>query len=250
MLYCCRFFSSDFKEHTQKYIKYHDNKTLFEGCCKCEIKNNFLLLNTMYYQATGGIFRDNNRYNTLAKLIEIQNNSMNEVGESPKPIKKVYSDTKSFIFGEFNIHMASNFIMECTSQHAQTTVWKLKLNAWLYTDISERSGILYFGTAGRGGRFYGVSLNSGSVLFSYDTGGTTEFHWYQGNVLLVDRKGDIILLDSKNGIEIKRFTFKLTGSKKCKLNAFTQMLIIDNKLYAVAYSNKNFYDFYALCVDL
>ena len=88
------------------------------------------------------------------------------------------------------------------------------------------------------------------MIFAYDTGGTTEFHWYQGNVLLVDRKGDIILLDSEKGIEMKRFKLKLTGSKKYKLNAFTQMLIIDNNLYAVAYPNKKFYDFYALCVDL
>ena len=244
------FFSPDFKKHTQKYIMYHDNKTLFKTCCKCETRNDFLLLNTMYYQAIGGIFRDNSRYNTLAKLIKIQNNSMNEIGESPEPIKETYSDTKTFTFGEFSIHMASNFIMECTYQNTQITIWKLKLNAWLYTDILEKSGILYFGTAGHGGRFYGVSLNSGSVIFAYDTGGTTEFHWYQGNVLLVDRKGDIILLDSEKGIEMKRFKLKLTGSKKYKLNAFTQMLIIDNNLYAVAYPNKKFYDFYALCVDL
>ncbi len=239
------FFSSDFEEHTQEYIKFSENKTLYDSCCVCEVKDNYLLLNTMFYDP---MTWTSNRNNTLAKLIEIHADSINEIGESPEPHKQIYSENKTFIFGDYTVYMASEFIMESKLKSTGSVVWKLRLYAWLYTDIEEKDGVLYFGTAGHGGRFYGILLEDGRVIFNYDTGGTTWYGWHEKNVVMNDRKGDILLIDSKTGIEIRRIVVK---DQRKKLYVFPDMLIKSGKIYAVARINKlPYYDFYAIHIEL
>lgn len=123
----------------------------------------------------------------------------------------------------------------------------MRLHAWLYTDIEERDGILYFGTAGRGGRFYGVSLEGGSVLFAYDSGGTTRYEFYGDNAVMIGRKGDIVFVHIKTGAETQRIAFKNSGQK---LSAVS-WLIHHGRLYASAQINKPpYFAFYAARVDL
>lgn len=242
------FFSVDFGEHTQYWLMYPEKKAIFPNCCLCERKMDYFLLNTAYYQPCGGLYQDNGRHNTLFKLIEIREISICEIGESPEPAEKVFSDKKTFVFGDFAVNMASDFILECTIRTTGMLVWKLRLNAWLYTDIEEKDDILYLGTAGHGGRFYGISLQDGKVIFAYDTGGTTQYNWYEETALMTDRKGNIILLDSKTGAETRRIAVKNQRKRLCVL---PQMLLKGNQLYAVARTNKfPYYDFYAICVEL
>jgi hypothetical protein len=243
------FFSADFGEHTQKHLVYSENKTLFETCCECRPVEDYLLLNTLRYSPSGGgLYRENDRHNTLARLIEIRGDgdySLREIGESPEPVEKIHSDGKTYVFGDYTVRMASQFTVECASRTTGEVIWKLRLTAYLYTDIEEKNDMLYFCTAGKGGRFYGVSLRDGRVLFACDTGGTVRCVWCGENALVIDRKGDIVRLDSKTGAEIKRFDFR-----KQKLRALPHMLIKDGGLYTAASHNKNFYNFYAARVDL
>ena len=240
------FFSADFTVHTQAHIVYSEQrKTLFESCCECEPGEDCLLLNTVRYRPHGGIYPEYDPFGTVAKMIEIRDGSICEIGESPEPVEKIYCDGKTFTFGDYSVRMASPFTMECASRTTGKTLWKLRLSAYLYTDIEEKNGVLYFGTAGKGGRFCGVTLHDGSELFSYDTGGTDHYAWFGDHALVVDRKGDIVLLDAKTGVEKKRLDLR-----KKKLCAFAQMVIKNGTLYAVARHNKNYYDFYAVRVDL
>ena len=243
------FFSSDFAQHTQDFLVYREKRTLFATCCHYEPTAGGILLNTMHYQPSGGAL-NLTRDDALAKLVEIRGGSLAEVGESPDPQEKVFSEQKTFSFLGLHVKMSSKFIMECRSQATDDVVWTLRLNAWLYTDIEERDGILYFGTAGRGGRFYGVSATDGRVLFAYDTGGTTSYTWYKNDVLLSDRTGRIIILDAKSGSERKAIKFKHPDNPRQKLSVCSGLLVENGKVYAVGRPVKNFYDFYALCANL
>jgi len=209
------FFSLDFKEHTQKYIAYKERKTLYTSCAKCSFDSDRILLNTMHYIPTG-YYHGNGEWgaakshedSALAKLIEIRVGTIREVGDSPKPIEKTHSDKKLHYFGDYVLRMVSPFKLECKLAATGNVVWEMRLSAYLYTDFELIDGVLYFGTAGKGGRFYGVSLSDGREIFSYDTGGTTYWSWHKNYVQLSDRKGDILFLDPKNGVVVKRLHFR------------------------------------------
>jgi hypothetical protein len=227
-------FSADFSEHRQTYLLYRTTSMFSASDAVCYWEDGRFLLNTKRY--TGFI----SEY--IAKIIEVRDTELVEIGDAPEPIQMIYSDGKTYTFGDLAVRMATQFMMECRSQTSGELVWKLKLSAYLYTEVEERNGILYFGTAGNGGRFYGVSAADGSVVFDYNTGGTVNFAWYKGDVLLSDKKGQPVLLNPRDGSEVRRLDFG-----KFKFTANHNMLIIDNRLYATV-SGKD--TMYAVCVDL
>jgi PQQ enzyme repeat domain protein len=52
------------------------------------------------------------------------------------------------------------------------TIWRLKLGIYLYAPVCLREGVLYFGTADKGGDLYAVEAKSGEVIFKFKTSGT------------------------------------------------------------------------------
>ena len=54
-------------------------------------------------------------------------------------------------------------------------IWRLKLGAYLYTPVCLNDGVLYSGTAGKGGDLYAVDAKSGEVVFKFKTSGTEHF---------------------------------------------------------------------------
>lgn len=226
-------FSKDFSKHYQAYLEYYEQETFTASSATCYWEGNSFFLNTKYYESTSA---------SIAKVIEIRDKELLEVCDAPAPLKRIYNDSKTYAFGDFTVRMASKFSMECQSLASGKTLWKLKLSAYLYTEIDENNGILYFGTAGNGGRFYGVSLADGSVLFSYNNGGTVRFAWYNDSILLADKKGKPVLLNSKDGSEIRQIDFG-----EFKFHADQYMIIKDDQLYAVASGTGVMY---AVCVDL
>ncbi len=229
-------FTEDFGERRQAVLQYRSQAMLRASATLCYRDGNRFILNTQYY---GGFEFSRG---AIAKLIEVRDTSLVEMGDAIEPVGKVFNDAKTYTFGDYSVRMASDFIMECQSQNSGETVWKLKLSAYLYSEVEERGGLLYFGTAGNGGRLYCVSLADGNVVFSYNSGGTVCFEWYGGNILLADRKGKPVLLDSLTGNEMRRIDFgKFTiGYGQC-------MMVRGDRLYALA-SGKD--AIYAVCVDL
>lgn len=226
-------FSMDFKTRQQAYLSYYEQE-IFSACdTVCYWESDCFLMNTKRYSG----FRQ-----TIAKIVQITDTGLLEIGDAPTPSQIVENDKKTYIFGKQEVKMASCFIMECRDAASKNVRWKLKLSAYLYTEIEEQNGILYFGTAGKGGRLYGVHLEDGSVIFNYYTGGTVQFTWYNGEVLLADHKGKPVLLNPLTGIESQKFEF---GKFRFTVDQF--MLVIADKLYAVA-SRKN--EMYAVCADL
>ncbi|MDR2920339.1 MAG: hypothetical protein LBV72_13375 [Tannerella sp.] len=226
-------FSADFTEHNQSYLAYHECKT-------------FSAFDAVFYQKDGSFFLNTKRYqgfsDSIAKILEVRDTKLLEAGNAPAPVKQIYNDSKTYTFGDYAVRMASQFIMECRSHTSGEIVWKLKLSAYLYTEIDERNGILYFGTAGNGGRFYGVSLADGSIVFNYNTGGTVRFVWYKNNPLLADRKDRPVLLNPEDGSEIRQI-----DCGKFKFTSDQHMIVKSDRLYAIVNDTKAMY---AMCVDL
>ena len=109
------------------------------------------------------------------KVFEITENEVIEQSFCCIPQKRIFNDAKVYSFGDKEVFMQSPFMMSCRDKQNQKTLWKYKLSAYLYTQVEEYNDILYFGTAGKGGYFYGVSLNNGQTVFSYNTGQTVHF---------------------------------------------------------------------------
>ena len=226
-------FSADFTEHCQAYLEYRKKELFTANDTACYWESDRFFINTKRYEGFSP---------SIAKVIEIRDTELVEIKNAPVPIKQIYNDSKTYKFEDYAISMASPFMMKCKSQTSGETIWKLKLNAYLYTEIEERNGVLYFGTAGKGGRFYGVYLASGEVAFDYNTGGTERYGWYKGNVLMSNRKYKPVLISPKDGSEVRQIDIG-----EFKLTVYQYMLIKDDRLYAIASGSDTMY---ALCVDL
>ena len=122
------------------------------------------------------------------------------------------------------------------------TIWRLKLGAYLYTPVCLRDGVLYFGTAGKGGDLYAVDAKSGEVMFKFKTSGTEHFVWAEGQILLANRKNKPVLISAKDGLLLKEIEFE-----KFRLSADQIMLVSGGRLYAVANDGAKIY---AVCAEI
>lgn len=226
-------FSLDFSEKQQAYLSYYEQEVFSTHDAVCFWENSTYLLNTKRYKGFS---------QSIARIIQVSDTSLVDVGEAPPPIQETYNDQKIYAFGEKEVSMSSPFVMVCRENTSNKLLWKLKLSAYLYTQVEEENGILYFGTAGKGGRFYGVHAVDGKVLFDYNTGGTVNFTRYNGHILLADRKEKPVLLNPQNGVEVRKIPFG-----NFRFTVHQQMLVLQDKLYAIA-SGKD--AMYAVCVDL
>lgn len=231
-------FSENFSVHNQFYIPYYGKSIIFNAHASCYWDKGCLMLNTTRYNISNYIGLDN----CIAKIIKISDTELTEIGDSPAPIPCINNDSKIYTFRNFDISMASYFTMVCKRHNSEEIIWKVKLSAYLYTEIEERDGIVYFGTAGKGGRFYGVSFADGSIIFNYNTGGTVKFLWYEELILLSDRRYKPVLLNPKDGTEVKKIDFG-----KFRFTYDQNMYIKDQWLYAEATREDMLY---AVCVNL
>lgn len=103
-------------------------------------------------------------------------------------------------------------------------------------------GVLYFGTAGKGGDLYAVDAKSGEVIFKFKTSGTEHFVWVEGQILLANRKNKPVLISAKDGLLLKEIEFE-----KFSLSADQIMLVSGGRLYAVVNDGAKIY---AVCARI
>ena len=198
-------FSRDFSEHKRSTLTYKQSEIFIASDALCYQENGYFVLNTRYYKGY---------INSPAKLIKIDNGHMSELGVANEPIKEIYNDAKTYEFDGFCVRMSSPFMMECKEILGGTefksaakdenlnasvalkeqgvrigkTIWRLKLGAYLYTPVCLNDGVLYFGTAGKGGDLYAVDAKSGEVIFKFKTSDVEHFALVDGQILLANRK--------------------------------------------------------------
>ena len=252
-------FSRDFSEHKRSTLTYKQSEIFIASDALCYPENDYFVLNTRYYKGY---------INSPAKLIKIDNGLMSELGVANEPIKEIYNDAKTYEFDGFCVRMSSPFMMECKEILGGTvfnceakdenlnasvarkeqgvrigkTIWRLKLGAYLYTPVCLNDGVLYFGTAGKGGDLYAVDAKSGEVVFKFKTSGTEHFVWIKGQILLANRKNKPVLISAKDGLLLKEIEFE-----KFSLSADQIMLVSGGRLYAVANDGAKIY---AVCAEI
>ena len=252
-------FSRDFSEHKRSTLTYKQSEIFIASSARCYPENSYFVLNTRYYKGY---------INSPAKLIKIDNGQMSELGVAKEPIKEIYNDAKTYEFDGFCVRMSSPFMMECKEilggaafnceakdknlnanlppkeQGARIgkTIWRLKLGAYLYTPVCLREGVLYFGTAGKGGDLYAVDAKNGEVMFKFKTSGTEHFVWIKGQILLANRKNKPVLISAKDGLLLKEIEFE-----KFSLSVDQIMLVSGGRLYAVANDGAKIY---AVCAEI
>ena len=252
-------FSRDFSEHKRSTLTYKQSEIFIASDALCYPENGHFMLNTRYYKGY---------INSPAKLIKISDGLMSELGVAKEPVKEIYNDAKTYEFDGFCVRMSSPFMMECKEILGGTefksaakdenlnasvprkeqgarigkTIWRLKLGAYLYTPVYLREGVLYFGTAGKGGDLYAVDAKSGEVVFKFKASGTEHFIWVKDQILLANRKNKPVLISAKDGLLLEEIEFE-----KFSLSADQIMLVSGGRLYAVANDGAKIY---AVCTRI
>lgn len=177
------------------------------------------------------------------KVFEITENEVIEQSFCCIPQKRIFNDAKIYSFGDKEVFMQSPFMMSCRDKQNQKTLWKYKLSAYLYTQVEEYNDILYFGTAGKGGYFYGVSLNNGQTVFSYNTGQTVHFVRSGERIIISDKKQKPMLINALTGeiihsLDIGKYT----------IDYEQQMLWYKNRFYGIVRNKEK--DLSVVCVNI
>ena len=226
-------FSENFEEHSKAHLYFYD-----EGFISA--------LDSELYEDKGKFILNTKKYKgytqSVEKLIEVTDTELVEIGQSPEPVAMIYNDSKVYRFGETEVYMHSPFIMACRNIGSGEIIWKTKIGAYLYTEVKEENGIIYFGTDGNGGKFFSVNLSDGSMAYSYNTRGTSNFIFYKDYVLLSNEKDKPVLLNRKDGTVFRAIEFD-----SYKIPVYQQMIIVKDTLYAIAYKKDTVY---AVSADL
>ena len=78
-----------------------------------------------------------------------------------------------FIFGEYTISHYGEWGYMC-KKNGQL-LWKKSLKGYLYTEIVLNQNNIVFGTAGQGGHFYSLNIDTGDIIFDFNTKGTSKY---------------------------------------------------------------------------
>ena len=184
-------FSEDFTSQKRLSFSFEEDQPCYRSDAYYYREGERLFILIEYYKLDN-IFVTN-------KVFEITENEVIEQSFCCIPQKRIFNDAKVYFFGDKEVFMQSPFMMSCRDKQNQKTLWKYKLSAYLYTQVEEYNDILYFGTAGKGGYFYGVSLNNGQTVFSYNTGQTVHFVRSGERIIISDKKQKPMLINALTG---------------------------------------------------
>lgn len=228
-------FSVDFTSQKRLSFFFEEDEPCYRSDAYYYREGERLFILIEYYKL-GNIFVTN-------KVFEITENEVTEQPFCCIPQKRIFNDAKVYSFGDKEVFMQSPFMMSCRDKQNQKTLWKYKLSAYLYTEVENYNDILYFGTAGKGGYFYGVSLNNGQTVFSYNTGQTVHFVRSGEGIIISDKKQKPMLINALTGeiihsLDIGKYT----------IDYEQQMLWYKNRFYGIVRNKEK--DLSVVCVNI
>lgn len=141
------------------------------------------------------------------------------------------SDAEVFYFGDKTISHTSQWSIVC--RRGAETLWSFKGYAWRYTNIEQYGDNVYFGTAGQGGYFYILNLNTGEPLLKLKTGGTVNMYARRENKLYLlqqEKKAYLVCIDLNDGTILERL--ELPG----KAQQHSAVKLIDNTVHCVTFT--------------
>ena len=228
-------FSEDFTSQKRLSFSFEEDQPCYRSDAYYYREGERLFILIEYYKLDN-IFVTN-------KVFEITENEVIEQSFCCIPQKRIFNDAKVYFFGDKEVFMQSPFMMSCRDKQNQKTLWKYKLSAYLYTQVEEYNDILYFGTAGKGGYFYGVSLNNGQTVFSYNTGQTVHFVRSGEGIIISDKKQKPMLINALTGeiihsLDIGKYT----------IDYEQQMLWYKERFYGIVRNKEK--DLSVVCVNI
>ena len=228
-------FSEDFTSQKRLSFSFEEDQPCYRSDAYYYREGERLFILIEYYKLDN-IFVTN-------KVFEITENEVIELSFCCIPQKRIFNDAKVYSFGDKEVFMQSPFMMSCRDKQNQKTLWKYKLSAYLYTEVEEYNDILYFGTAGKGGYFYGVSLNNGQTVFSYNTGQTVHFVRSGERIIISDKKQKPMLINALTGeiihsLDIGKYT----------IDYEQQMLWYKERFYGIVRNKEK--DLSVVCVNI
>lgn len=162
----------------------------------------------------------------------------------------IFPDQKVFCFGNLRVNIAKNATrkLECTNSETGEKLWTFTFVGYLYTDIFEYDGVIYFGKAGQGGRFYGLNLLSGEVLHDVNTRGTAHFTRFDEKFYFPSANGNLMEYNPKSkGVRVLDF------GKGNYVSDDVDIFVAGGRLYAVVaervVKSSGVFDFSLACVE-
>ena len=228
-------FSEDFTSQKRLSFSFEEDQPCYRSDAYYYREGERLFILIEYYKLDN-IFVTN-------KVFEITENEVIEQSFCCIPQKRIFNDAKVYSFGDKEVFMQSPFMMSCRDKQNQKTLWKYELSAYLYTEVEEYNDILYFGTAGKGGYFYGVSLNNGQTVFSYNTGQTVHFVRSGERIIISDKKQKPMLINALTGEIIHSLDIG-----KYIIDYEQQMLWYKERFYGIVRNKEK--DLSVVCVNI
>ena len=152
--------------------------------------DSFDLIRTSPLYYMGKAERDNNILNCYffdhdigieSISLNTQNGQILTYSEGGKTTNKSYTvkcsltdlPSEDFVFGDYTISHHGEWGYMCKKN--DQLLWKQSLNGYLYTNIALNQNNIVFGTSGQGGHFYSLNLDTGEIVFDFNTKGTSKF---------------------------------------------------------------------------
>ena len=139
------------------------------------------------------------------------------------------------MFGEYQISHQQEWGYSCKKDGIE--IWKFSGRGYLYTEIFKRSDQIYFGTAGLGGYFYILNINTGNPILKLRTGGTTVIKQCGDYVYLYTdvgrKKSGLACVNLSDGKILEDIELPGAASIDSVLEVY------ENKAYTITFQYKN-----------
>lgn len=122
--------------------------------------------------------------------------------------------------------------IECFDKATHKKTWTIKIRGYIYTDIELKNNCLLFGSAGKGGAFYCINIDTGRTLAEHINSDSSNYVWQNSSVILKDKKG--------NMQQINPYTGSVLQTLMLKDKLFYAPILIDKQfIYTTAYNKKS-----------
>lgn len=142
---------------------------------RCSVERNNRILNCYFFDNGLGITEIAFRLSDGQILTWGANGSTKEYKERYQKTHKPYHfESDTFVFGEYTISHYGQWGYMCKKK--DQLLWKISLKGYLYTDMIRNQSNIVFGTSGQGGHFYSLNIDTGEIVFDFNTKGTSVFY--------------------------------------------------------------------------